>query len=148
MTTEQYETCWGELRHFAPKSISWNHYDLTKYTDVKDVVLWKEFLQEREVIEWLEEERHILQTYELAKLSTNVSDSRSVGQAQLISAMEKINNANKQNTATGPIFIYTYIPLNAEQKHAPNVFELTEDIFYVPSPELKFDTESPTLPTE
>lgn len=136
---------------FTPGSVTWNHYDLAKYTEIDDITLWKEFLQNREVIDWLEEERTILQQYELAKLSTNVSNSRSVGQAQLISAMERINNANRDNTNAGPIFIYTYIPLNTEQRQAPNVHELKEDIFYVPSPELALqkdtDTDDPNTPT-
>lgn len=136
MDVNQEDLCWAELRFHAPKSISWNHYDLAAKTEIHDVNLWKEFLQTREVIDWLNEERIILQTYELAKLSTNVSDSRSVGQAQLISAMGKVTDANRVNAATGPIFIYSYVPLNAEQRHAPNVQELTEDIFYVPAPEL------------
>lgn len=135
---------------FAPKSITWNHYDLAQFTEIDDIALWKEFLQNREVIDWLEEERIMLQQYELTKLSTDITNSRSVGQAQLISAMERINNANKDTTSSGPIFIYTYIPLNAQQKQATNVHELKEDIFYVPSPELDLqgdtDPEDPNTP--
>ena len=147
MTRETYDECWALMRFHAPKSIAWNHYDFAAKTDMDNVEIWKEFLRDRDVIDWLTEERVLLQDSELAKLSTDVASSRSVGQAQLISAMDKISNANKSNAATGPTFIYTYIPLNAEQKHAPNVHELTEDIFYVKPPDFKFDTNSETVPT-
>lgn len=147
MTQEQHEQCWEQLKAYAPKSIAWNHYDLAANTDINDVELWKEFLQTRVVIEWLSEERAMLQQYEQAKLTMNVANSRSTGQAQLIAAMEKVNQANRDAAAQGTAFIYTYIPLNAQQRHAPNVQELTEDIFYVMPEEFQFDSEAPTLPT-
>ena len=118
------------MRAFAPKSIAWNHYDLAQKTPIPDVEVWKEFLMDPDVRDWLAEERGLLQSSELAKLSTDVSNSRSVGQAQLISAMDRINQSNKNDAATGPAFIYTYVPLNAQQQHAPNVRMLTEDIFH------------------
>lgn len=130
MIQETYDQCWEIMRAFAPKSIAWNHYDLAQKTPIPDVDIWKEFLMDIDVRDWLTEERSLLQSSELAKLSTDVSNSRSVGQAQLISAMDRINQSNKTEAATGPIFIYTYVPLNAQQQHAPNVRMLTEDIFH------------------
>lgn len=141
--------CWEILQEEAPESISWNHYELAAKTELHDIIVWKSFLQLPDVMEWLNEERNILQHYELSKLTQDVSNSRSVGQAQLINAVEKITAANRVNNNTGPIFIYTYIPLNEAQKAAPNAFELKEDIFldspeaYVP---IAFD-DSSTLPT-
>lgn len=143
MQEDMIRECWRVLQENAPHSVSWNHYDLAKQTEINDVDVWREFLQRRDVSDWLEKERMLLQKYELAKLSTDVARSRSVGQAQLINAMERINNANKDNAKTGPIFIYTYIPLNAEQKNAPNTIELEEDIFHVDEPEFKFDPDNP-----
>ena len=146
MTTEEYEACWEQMKTFAPKSVSWSHYDLARETDINDIELWKEFLFKRDVVDWLTEERTLLQSSELAKLSTDVSKSRSVGQAQLISAMQRIDNANKEETASGPAYIYTYIPLNTEQEHAPNVQILTEDIFH-DKYGFEFGTTAPTVPT-
>ena len=146
MTTEEYEACWEQMKTFAPKSVSWSHYDLARETDINDIELWKEFLFKRDVVDWLTEERTLLQSSELAKLSTDVSKSRSVGQAQLISAMQRIDNANKEETASGPAYIYIYVPLNTEQEHAPNVQILTEDIFHGKS-DFEFGTTAPTVPT-
>lgn len=144
MTAEQKETLWSTLKTFAPDSISWNHYDLSAQTPIQDVNLWKEFLTQRDVIDWIKDEQTLLQRYELAKLSTDVANSRSVGQAQLISAMSKINSENKSAIAKGPIFIYTYVPLNAEQEHAPNVIQLKEDIFLDKSKQVKSENAERT----
>ena len=144
ITPEELDECWAALKSFAPKSISWNHYDFAIETEITNVQLWKAFLLNANVREWLEEERALMQDTELAKLTQNVSGSRSVGQAQLISAMNRLNDANKEEAATGPAFIYCYVPLTIDQQHAPNVQTLTEDIFYVgktvpaePKPESK-----------
>lgn len=146
MPEELKQQCWEILIENAPNSISWNHYDLATETEVTSIDLWKTFLLQPDVMEWLDEERSLLQKYELAKLTTNVSSSRSVGQAQLINAVDKINSQNRTNNDNGPIFIYSYIPLNEEQKAAPNVFELKEDIFLDGNPINIFE-DSPTLPT-
>ena len=130
MTQTMVDKCWEQIKMFAPKSISWSHYDLAVQTEVESVETWKTFLLRRDVQEWLEQERTILQQAELSKLSTEVANSRSVGQAQLISTMQKINESNKANKAEGPAFIYCYVPLNSQQEHAPNVQILEEDIFY------------------
>ena len=129
LTPELTQQCWDALMANAPDSVSWNHYDLAGFTEITDINIWKTFLLDARVQEWLEEERAILQQYELAKLTQGASTSRSVGQAQLINSLERLNAANKNKTANGPIFIYTYIPLNAEQRAAPNVNILDEDIF-------------------
>ena len=134
ITEKELDECWTALKSFAPKSISWNHYDFAIETEITNVELWKAFLLNADVREWLDEERALLQDTELAKLTQNVSGSRSVGQAQLISAMGRLNDANKDDAATGPMFIYCYVPLTIDQQHAPNVQILTEDIFYVGKP--------------
>ena len=141
LTQDQINLCWAQIKAFAPASVSWNHYDLAAKTNVPDVELWKKFQQRRDVCDWLEEERALLQQSEFAKLSTNVANSRSTGQAQLLTAMERINALNKTDINNGPTFIYTYVPLNTEQVQATNVIELKEDIFYVKPAEFQFDKE-------
>jgi hypothetical protein len=131
LDSETFENCWTTIKTLAPQSLSWNHYDLAVKTKINDPQIWKEFLTDENVSEWLEEERKIMQATELAKLTANISSSRSVGQAQLISALDRLQSNKSDQTATGPAFIYTYVPLNNEQKEAPNVQLLQEDIFYV-----------------
>lgn len=134
LSKQEIEECWDAIKAFAPKSISWNHYDFAIETDINNVEVWKAFLLSADVKEWLDEERTLMQDTELAKLTSNVSGSRSVGQAQLISAMNRLNDANKDDATIGPAFIYSYVPLTIDQQHAPNVQTLTEDIFYVGKP--------------
>ena len=60
-------------------------------------------------------------------------NSKSVGQAQLINALVKIDEmaVNKN----GPVFIYSYVPLNEEQKFAPNVALVESDQVKIPEEE-------------
>ena len=59
----------------------------------------------------------------------NVGDNqRSVGQAQLMSALDKIQH--ESNHKEGPVFIYTYVPLSSEQAQAENVQEAESDPFW------------------
>ena len=62
--------------------------------------------------------------------------------------MDKIVASNKADNDSGPTFIYTYIPLTNEQKHAPNVVELKEDIFYEQPTDFEFSTDNPTIPKD
>lgn len=141
LTEQQISDCWAIVYSHAPKSIVWNHYEFFKETGEMTVDIWKKFLTIPDVKEWFEQERALLQETELAKLTTNIKNN-SVGQAQLISAYTRFQNENKQAANTGPIFIYSYVPLNQEQRHAPNVQELKEDIFFVKPPELKLSDPS------
>lgn len=129
LTPDQKTDCWELLKNNAPQSLTWNHYELATYTKTTEIDIWKTFLLDPDVQEWLSEERAILHDSELAKLTQGVSNSRSMGQAQLINSMEKLSAQNRNKTVSGPIFVYSYIPLNEAQKAAPNVVMLEEDIF-------------------
>ena len=56
-----------------------------------------------------------------------VSDSRSVGQAQLMTTLQKLDE--KSTSKEGPIFVYCYIPLSSEQAQAENIQILDHDPF-------------------
>lgn len=129
MQKEIKTQCWVEIKRWAPKSLSMNHYELAANTEIDEPDVWKEFLFEADVKDWLNDERSLLQGAELAKLTSDVANSRSVGQAQLMSAMQRVTETNNNNKPEGPTYIYCYIPLNEQQKHAPNVEILKEDIF-------------------
>ena len=84
------------------------------------------FLMETEVQDWLRQEISMIQNSELNKLTQDISKSRSVGQAQVMNTLSKLNE-NKQ-TREGPAFIYTYVPLNANEVGAENTNTEEEDI--------------------
>lgn len=127
MDETQKEQLWEQFKALEAKAISMNHYDLARITAIKDVRLWKLFLTDPEVSAYIDQEASILAQAELRKLTADVSDSRSVGQAQLINAMGKI--AETKTTKEGPIFIYTYVPLTDSQIKADNVQLLDKDVF-------------------
>lgn len=136
------EQMWEQFKALEDKAISMNHYDLARVTNQKDVQLWKQFLTDPEVSAYIDQEAQILTQTELRKLSADVSDSRSVGQAQLINAMSKL--ADTKVTKEGPIFIYSYVPLSENQAKAPNVVLLEQDVFE-DTPELEPEPETEVL---
>lgn len=127
MDNEQKQEMWQQFKALEAKAISMNHYDLARLTTIKDVQLWKQFLTDPEVSAYIDQEAQILTQTELRKLASDVSDSRSVGQAQLINAMSKLTDTKV--TKEGPIFIYTYVPLNESQEKAANVVHAEKDLF-------------------
>ena len=129
----QKQEMWGQFKALEAKAISMNHYDLARVTTIRDVQLWKQFLTDPEVASYIEQEAQILTQTELRKLASDVSDSRSVGQAQLINAMSKLTDV--KTTKEGPIFIYTYVPLSDNQAKASNVKIADKDYFEQEEPE-------------
>lgn len=127
MDNAQKQEMWEQFKALEAKAISMNHYDLARITTIKDVQLWKQFLTDPEVSAYIDQEAQILTQTELRKLASDVSDSRSVGQAQLINAMSKLTDT--KTTKEGPIFIYTYVPLSESQEKAPNVHHADNDLF-------------------
>lgn len=111
----------------GPHAFTLNHYELTTKTNYGTPLLWKEFLLEPEIQQYISTETSIIRQTELNKITTDLKGSRSVGQAQLINALQKLNDDNI--TAEGPVFIYTYIPLSSDQQAAPNVVLKDTDIF-------------------
>ena len=68
---------------------------------------------------------NIIRTAGINEIIKQAPNSRSVGQAQLINALVKIDEA--ATNKDGPVFIYSYVPLNDEQKFAPNVMLMDID---------------------
>lgn len=138
----QKEQMWQQFKALEAKAISMNHYDLARITSIKDVQLWKTFLTDPEVSAYIDQESQILTQTELRKLSSSVSDSRSVGQAQLINAISKLTE--NKSTKEGPAFIYTYVPLSDNQEKANNVVLADRDYFEKEETEEQ-PLETPTL---
>lgn len=118
-----------EFKDLGRKALTMNHYDFAEVTSVNNPQEWKEFLQIPPVSEYITEEFNAIQDSELRKLIMNISDSSSVGKAQLINAMQKQLKENENSGKTGPVFIYCYVPLNDEEINADNVEVLDRDPF-------------------
>ena len=100
------------------EAFSKNHYDLAKCTEFSDPIDWKEFLLMPEIADFRASERNLIQEATMSKIAMDAGDSNSVGKAQLLNALQKM-----QGSATikdGPVFIYSYVPANEQQTKAPN----------------------------
>lgn len=117
---------WEYFKHLGESGLIMSHYDLSKATEYS-AETWKEFLNEPDVSAWIDSEISMLQNAELKKLVSNINESNSVGKAQIINSLSKLSerSVNKE----GPIFVYCYIPPNAEQLQAENVIQMENDPF-------------------
>ena len=119
---------WEKFKEIGKNAITMNHYDLHETFPEYTLTQWKDFLLEKDVEDFIKSENKILQTAELNKMLQNVANSRSVGQAQLINTLSKIQDEHS-GTKEGPMFIYNYIPLDEHQAKASNIFEIETDPF-------------------
>jgi hypothetical protein len=117
------------FKSLGQNGLTLNHYNLADVAPEYTPQEWKEFLFDTEVYDWIQSELSVIQSSELNKMLQNISDSHSVGQAQIISALAKLTENKTNKTQEGPIFIYTYVPLNPEQAQAENVSILNKDPF-------------------
>lgn len=145
---EHFATMERIFLDFGKQALTWNHYDLSdKDKDLAGVPrfspdLWKEFLVDQRVSNYINNEFEAIQSSELRKLIMDIGSSRSVGQAQLITALSKIvDNMDRPDEDTK--LIYMYVPLNDQQVQAENVQLLDIDPFLRETD----DADTPDLPT-
>ena len=127
--TEQEVLMEEAFLSLGKQGLTMNHYDLAEVTEFNNPNDWKIFLQNEWVAKYVKDEFNAIQDSELRKLIMNISDSSSVGKAQLINSLQKLLSDNNEDRKSGPAFIYTYIPLTEEEKHADNVEVLEHDPF-------------------
>lgn len=127
LTPELKQEMWAIYTALGSEALQKSHYDLAEETEITDPKTWREFLLETDVRNYIDVEMNILQHTELNKIVSNVGNSRSVGQAQLLSALDKLNKTT--TTKDGPVFIYSYVPLSNQQEKAPNIQKNETDIF-------------------
>lgn len=113
------EELWLLYKGLGADALKSNHYTLAATTTEHDPEIWKEFLMESDVSDYINQETTILQQAEFRSILLNTARDNSAGRAQLINAMMSVNN--KQNKKEGPIVIYSYVPLNEEQMKASNI---------------------------
>lgn len=122
---QQLQEVFNELGEDA---LYYSHYELAQATEFS-VNDWKMFLTDPRVQDYLELELNLTQQTAVRKMMRDIDQSRSTGQAQLLNTL--VNQTNQSKKKEGPIFIYTYVPLNKEEEHAPNVQTAECDPFEV-----------------
>lgn len=123
----QKSELWDAYRKLGQDALKSNHYDLALKTTINNPDLWKEFLMEQDVSDYINQETALLQQAEFRSILLNTARDNSAGRAQLINAMMSVNN--KQQKKDGPVIIYSYVPLNEQQKKSPNTEINDKDIF-------------------
>lgn len=127
LNKKQKELLWENYKQLGAEGLKANHYTLATITSVSSSDLWKEFLMEPDVAEYIAQETNMLQQAEFRNILLNTARDNSAGRAQLINAMMSVNQ--KQTKKEGPIVIYSYIPLNEQQLKANNIEINKKDIF-------------------
>jgi hypothetical protein len=122
-----YEELWKVFESLGDKALALSHYDLVKTTKTGTPQIWKEFLTTREVADWIKSEQALIQNAEMNKLINGISTSHSVGQAQIMNVLAKLQE--QKSIKDGPVFIYSYVPLSPEQEQAENIIKLDIDPF-------------------
>ena len=129
LTNFQFEECKRQFTELGERALYLNHYQLAAETHIHDAIIWKVFLTDPRIADYISSEMNLIRNASINEIIHKAPNSKSVGQAQLINALVKIDEAAANKT--GPVFIYSYVPLNEEQKYAPNValmpFEQAEE---------------------
>ena len=110
---------WNIFKTYREDAITMNHYDFADKTNYSEEQ-WLQFLSEQDVNDYIDTQLQIIQKAELAKMVKDIGSSNSVGQAQIINSLTRMNE-NKIEKKEGPVFIYTYVPLTEPQQNADNV---------------------------
>ena len=101
-----------------PDSLSMNQYELAELTEFS-AEDWSEFLQDGAVQKAIEAENALIAKANMRKLISGAADNdRSVGAAQMINAMAKVDDGDK---AEEHFYIYSYVPLTENETHAEYV---------------------------
>lgn len=103
-----------------------SHHELAAATEF-NAMSWREFLTDSRVRDFLDSELALMQQSSIMKMMKDIDQSKSTGQAQLLNTL--IQQTGQSKKKDGPIFIYSYIPLNEEETYAPDVQTLPSDPF-------------------
>ena len=120
---------WTALEEAGKLPETMNHFELMAATRIQSD-LWKEFLIDPNVVEQLQMDQHLKMRQKTALLLAELNaDSKSTGVAQLLNTMLNSTNKKESSRESGPRYVYVFVPLNPQQKHAPNVVELDHNPF-------------------
>ena len=112
---QEMQVKWNEI----PDAIYKDHYSLEKLSTY-NAGSWRQFMAHPAVQDWINQETVALQQAKYRSLLKDLDgNSRSTGLPQLMNTLQNALGSKVEDT--GPIFIYTYVPLTEEEKHAPNV---------------------------
>lgn len=115
----QYKKLFKVFVDLGEEGLYLSHYELALHTEYNNVTDWKDFLMDPRTVDYVTSEMNIIRSAAINSMVAKAPNSNSVGQSQLINALQKLDE--KAVKKEGPVFIYSYVPLNNQQKQAPNV---------------------------
>lgn len=124
LTAEQYKECNEIFCSLGEEGLYYNHYQLASITAIDNPIIWKDFLTDPKTVDYITTEMNVIRTAAINEAIQKAPNSNSVGLAQLLNTLTKIDE--KSTKKDGPAFIYCYVPLNTEQKEAPNIRKVNE----------------------
>lgn len=95
-----------------------SHYDLADRSGDSPID-WKKFLLDPRVSAYIAEEIDMLKRTKVVSMLKDADTNKNTGQAQLLNTL--LNQTKPNERKEGPVFIYTYIPLNEQERLAENV---------------------------
>ena len=104
-----------------------SHYELAEQTGMSPIS-WKKFLLDPRVAAFISEEMDLLKRAKVSTMLSTVDTNKNTGQAQLLNTL--LNQTKNTNRKEGPVFIYTQVPLNAQEKGAGNVVIFLRKMIY------------------
>ena len=105
------------------RALFMSHYELADET-AESPISWKQFLMDPRVSAFIAEEMDMLKKAKVAVMLKSVDTNKNTGQAQLLNTL--LNQTKRSDKKEGPVFIYTQVPLNAQERGAENVVILNE----------------------
>ena len=103
------------------RALFMSHYELADET-AESPISWKQFLMDPRVSAFIAEEMDMLKRSKVAVMLNQVDTNKNTGQAQLLNTL--LNQTKSVERKEGPVFIYTQVPLNDQERHADNVREM------------------------
>ena len=130
----QLQLEWNAL---MPDALFFDQYELARETGI-DSSNWSKFLRDGAVQKHISQETKIFSEAQQRKLLAKAtSNDKSVGTAQMIGAIQKINQEDDAETG---FFIYSHVPLNLNEVEADGV---TEDMVWQPPEDIHEEDEKP-----
>ena len=106
------------------RALFMSHYELADET-AESPISWKQFLMDPRVSAFIAEEMDMLKRSKAAVMLNQVDTNKNTGQAQLLNTL--LNQTKSSDKKEGPVFIYTYVPLNDQEINAGNVVIANEN---------------------
>lgn len=123
-TEKEFIECQEQFNAIGEAALYMSHYELADRSG-DSPILWKSFITDPRVAAVINEELNLIKQAKVAKMLATVDTDRSVGRAQLLNTL--LNQTKKDDRPEGPVFIYTEIPLNEQERGAANVRQLDEE---------------------